>query len=259
MLNLNSSTDLNDYRDIFDSRGKLYHDAMRTFPNVRAQEFLRVIEQAKIKPHMRVVDLPSGGAYIASYLEDVQLISLESSTVFAKLAAQQGQDVILHEQNRLPIKDDSVDRVLSIAGLHHVADKVPIFSEMRRIATPSGRLAIADVGDDSFVQRFLDEFVGSYNETGHSGWYFSNSTRMELEESGLDIIEDKQLDYMWCASNLKELSRFCRLLFGMTQASPAMVADGILDRLGVLDTADGVGMKWQLRCFTCQKTPIADG
>ncbi|MGB5304739.1 MAG: class I SAM-dependent methyltransferase [Gammaproteobacteria bacterium] len=252
MLDVTPPSSVFDYRDIFDLRGRLYHQAMQKFPDARANEFLSVIREARIVSGMTVVDVPSGGAYLSRHLRDVELIGLETSQIFAELATERSKNVLLYENNRFPLKDACADRVLSIAALHHVKDKCEVFSEMRRIMCPGGRLVLADVAEDSYVRGFLDDFVGNYCETGHSGWYFGASTRSELHDAGLNIVGDKRLDYLWCAPDMDQLAEFCRLLFGMVRADTSTVADGIRDYLGIRELGDQVGLNWQLHCFTCK-------
>jgi SAM-dependent methyltransferase len=252
MLDLYPANAVSDYRDIFDLRGQLYHEAMHLFPDARAQEFQNVIAAAEITPRMMVVDVPSGGAYLSRYLTGVDLVGLEVSSSFAELAAQHEQKVILYDNERFPLGDACADRVLSIAGLHHIEHKGPMFAEMRRVLKPTGRLVVADVAEGSAVRGFLDEFVGKYCDTGHSGWYFGDATRTELADTGLEIVQDKLLDYLWCAPDMQQLASFCRLLFGMIHADIDTVAGGIVDHLGICELENGVGMNWQLHSFTCR-------
>jgi SAM-dependent methyltransferase len=252
MLDVKPSGSVADYRDIFELRGRLYHQAMREFPDARASEFLSVIRAAEITPGMTVVDVPSEGGYQSRCLGNAELVGLETSRTFAQLATARTGNVLLYESNRFPLQDACVDRVLSIAGLHHVRDKRGIFSEMLRILKPGGRVLVADVAADSFVRSFLDDFVGGYCETGHSGWYFDTATRAELHAAGLNIIGDKRLDYLWCAPDMSQLATFCKLLFGMVRADVSTVADGIHDYLGSRESGDRVGLNWQLHCFVCE-------
>lgn len=246
------------YRDIFELRGRWYHQAMETFSDARSQEFLSVIAKADLAPRMTIVDVPSGGAYVSQYINDAHLIGLETSQSFAQLAAANEQCVVLYENDSLPLEDDSIDRVLSIAGLHHVENKTPIFNEMRRITKPNGRIVLADAAEDCAVRYFLDDFVGEYSETGHSGWYFGDDTRLQLQEAGLTIVKDERLKYLWCAPDLNQLAEFCRMLFGMTLADTETIAKGLVERLGVCEVDGQVGMNWQLHCFTCEKQPKAE-
>jgi SAM-dependent methyltransferase len=240
-----------DYRDIFELRGRLYHQAMREHPDARINEFQSVINEADIAPGMTVVDVPSGGAYLSSYLEEVELFGLETSETFAQLGNEKSPNVLLFDNNRFPLKDASIDRVLSIAGLHHVENKRVLFSEMKRVLKPGGRVVVADVAEDSTVRNFLDDFVGRYSDTGHSGWYFGADTRAELSDAGLNIVTDKRLNYLWCAPNMEQLADFCRLLFGMVNADTSTVADGIRDYLGTREHNGLTGLNWQLQCFSC--------
>lgn len=252
MHDQNSNEQVSRYSDIFDLRGRLYHQAMETWPDVREAEFLSVRDAADISCGMTVVDVPSGGAYLGKYLEQVDLISLESSHAFAALAGTRSSSVLTYAGAKFPLASGVADRVLSIAGLHHEENKEPLFSEMRRITRPQGKVVVADVGENSPVKRFLDEFVGRHCETGHSGWYFGDQTRGELANSGLKICSDRLLQYHWIASDPEQLAEFCRILFGMTLTDTATVLEGIEDYLGYERVNKGVGMKWELHCFICE-------
>ncbi len=100
---------------------------MQTYPESRSQEFLGVIAEASITPGMTVVDVPSGGAYLAHYLREVNLIGLETSHAFAELAKERTQSVLLYENNSFSLQRAGTDRVLSSAGLHHFEDKQDFF------------------------------------------------------------------------------------------------------------------------------------
>jgi SAM-dependent methyltransferase len=244
-----------DYGDIFNLRGLYYQRAMEHFPDVRVHEFLNVIREARVANGMTVVDIPSGGGYLSRHLDDAIVFGLESSSAFAQLAAARGERVALYDGNRFPLADSCADRVLSIAGLHHVEDKRQVFSEMRRIAAEDGLVVVADVAEDSYVRRFLDDFVGRYCLTGHSGWYFGDATRVELEDAGLRIVRSALLDYPWCAASVRQLAEFCRLLFGMVDADNGTVARGIRDYLGAEESNGVSRLNWQLHCFVCAPSP----
>jgi hypothetical protein len=89
---------------------------------------------------------------------------------------------------------------------------------------------------------------------GHSGWYFDNATRLELNDAGLSIIDEKRLDYFWSAANIQQLAELCRSLFGMVRLETRIVAEGICDYLGVCKLENEVGLNWQLHCFACRLT-----
>jgi len=111
---------------------------------------------------------------------------------------------------------------------------------------------IADVGEDSPVRHFLDEFVGKYSDTGHSGWYFGDTTRNELQCAGLNIVRDTVLRYHWYAPDKLQLADFCRTLFGMVRTDNATVIEGIVDYLGYHERPGRSCLNWQLQCFVCE-------
>jgi len=247
-----------DYKQIFDQRGQLYHRAMEALPACRAEEFLSVIGEADIAPGMTVIDAPSGGAYLADHLSGVTLVGLESSPAFAALAKERAEAVLLVDDNTFPIADASVDRVLSIAGLHHIEDKTGFFAEVRRVLKPGGRAVLADVAENSPVRRFLDDFVGAYNETGHSGWYFDTATRGELQGAGLKVVRERPLRFRWHAPDRRQLADFCRTLFGMVRTDNATVAEGISRYLGFHETPGDCALNWELFCFVCEPACAAE-
>ena len=54
--------------------------------------------------------------------------------------------------NRLPLADESVDRVVMIATLGEIADKIDALAEIRRVLKHSGRLAISEeVPDPAYL------------------------------------------------------------------------------------------------------------
>mgnify|MGYP001818105169 CR=1 FL=1 len=93
-----------EYGDIFDQRGQLYHEAMRSYPECRSQEFMSVIAMADIKAGMTVVDVPSGGAYLADYLDGARFIGLETSRAFAELARDRTDSVLIVENGQFPLQ-----------------------------------------------------------------------------------------------------------------------------------------------------------
>lgn len=252
MYDADNTTSATSYSEIFASRGQIYHQAMQDHPEVRSAEFLSVINEAAIEPGMTVVDVPSGGAYTSRYLPKNTLIGLETSEEFARAASASEHTIAMYEHNQLPLKNSSVDRIISIAGLHHLEDKRSLFCEMSRVIKETGRIVVADVGETSNVRYFLDDFVGRYSETGHSGWYFNSTTKSDLMASGLRVIEDKPLDYLWEAQDRFQLARFCRRLFGMTLTDDETILEGIESRLGMVQLEKTVGMNWQLHCFVCE-------
>lgn len=243
------------YRDIFNIRGQMYHDAMAQYPQARAMEFQLPLAELDLQPGDTLIDLPSGGGYLADYIShDINLHCLESSQAFAQLCQAKGHHVSLFSNDQLPLPNQSVDKIVSIAGLHHIEDKVPLFTEMQRILKSQGQICIADVEHNSPVALFLDDIVHRYTETGHRGSYLGEHIVLELEQAGFQQIQHKQIHYTWNFPSVEAMVSYCRLLFGMEKASLEQVHLGIKQYLGYQEDKDGaVGLDWQLCCLMAYK------
>jgi SAM-dependent methyltransferase len=153
----------------------------------------------------------------------------------------------------LELPDGSVDHLVSLAGLHHEPDLPTIFREMRRVLRHGATAVIADVQAGTSTDRFLNGFVADHNPMGHDGVFLNDRTAPALEASGLRIIQDEVHRIQWRFSARAEMGAFLRLLFGVTNATPADTADAAETILGVKDRGgDGIDLAWPLRRIVCQ-------
>jgi len=242
------------YSDIFDLRGAMYNEAMRRFPNVRDLEFQLPLNLCDLNPNDTLVDMPAGGGYLRDYIDSrIELICLESSQQFVSFCKLNNLNVYHYSDDTLPLKDNTADAIVSIAGLHHVEKKTQILSEMRRILKPDGKFCIADVEEGSNVALFLDDIVDKYTETGHEGIYFSKATKQGLHLAGFQSVQVKRLKYTWKFESTDEMVEFCRLLFSLTKATPEMILNGIKKYLNVEYKNSQVHMEWGLIAFSNEK------
>ncbi|MCV6590311.1 MAG: class I SAM-dependent methyltransferase [Marinobacterium sp.] len=240
------------YQEIFDRRGQMYHEAMLHWPDARQQEFTLPLSLLNLQPGDYLVDLPSGGGYLQRYLADeINLHCLESSQVFADYCQQHGFSVSLFHEHNLPLADGSVDKLLSIAGIHHIVDKQPLFNEIHRVIRPDGLLCIADVETGSAVAGFLDDVVDRYSETGHRGYFLDHNTLQALAEAGFCQLKQQRLHYQWQFPDEEALLRYCWLLFGLEKARLGDVKAGLQQYLNIESPPEGgARLEWQLLCFT---------
>lgn len=239
------------YSDIFDQRGGMYHQAMTLYPHARRLEFEIPLAICQPKAHEIIVDIPSGGGYINEYLDDqTKLICLEPSQQFAAFCQLKKLAVFLYDQDQLPLNDSEVDVIISIAGIHHIENKKPLFKEMRRILKPNGRLCIADVQHGSNIALFLDDIVDRYTETGHRGLYLTDETLHDLNAVGFVDVKQQLLNYVWRFASEQDLVAYFKLLFGLVKATDNMVLIGIKQYLTVHETQSGLELEWQLLSFS---------
>lgn len=240
-----------DYQRLFNVRGRQYDRAMTRHPKARDHEFSTAVNISGVSAGDRVADIPCGGGYLARYLPaDVTLYSVDSSDVFADcLRAAGGHHQMLCPIDQVPLADSSLDHILSLAGLHHVADRQPFWRECARLLRPGGVLTVGDVAHNSRVALFLDSLVDRYTSTGHAGIYFDAQTVVELESCGFDVERVETRRIHWWAENRVALAEFCHSLFGLEGIETATLEAELAVRLGIHDTSSGAELDWELIFF----------
>lgn len=240
-----------DYARLFNARGRQYDRAMTRYPQARDHEFNSAIEIARVQAGDRVADIPCGGGYLARYLPpDVTLYSVDSSDVFADCARSAGgHHLLLCPIDQVPLANGSLDHVLSLAGLHHVADRYPFWRECARLLRPGGVLTVGDVHDGSRIARFLDSVVDRHTRTGHSGIYFDARTVVELESCGFDVEHVETRPIRWRAANHVVLADFCLLLFGLEGIDAPGLQPLLASEIGLRETVNGSELDWELVFF----------
>ena len=244
------------YSSIFNRRGQHYHQAMVDYPHARRSEFETVLDLLDIQPGMVMCDVPSGGCYVSDFISiPVSLISVETSEVFMRQAQtlDNHRNLICDNISNIPLDTATVDRVLSLAGLHHVEDQAGFYREAARLLRPTGILCIADVRKGSGVDGFLNDFVDQHNSMGHTGEFLCDRTLIQLQSSGFEVLYAEPVTYQWQFESPVAMTRCCQLLFGIDRADPATILEGINHYLGY-DQHDGCcRMNWELYCFKAMR------
>lgn len=238
------------YTRDFAERGSAYDRAMRAHPLARRAEFAQVIRAARLGPGHRVGDVPAGGGYLRSHLPpDVTWLGHEPCASFGAGSGHADTRGVLP----LPWPDASLDRVISLAGVHHHDDKLPFHLEVARVLVPGGLYALSDVAADSAVGGFLDGFIGSRNRTGHAGRYLGPETPVQLRAAGLEVMEDSIRRFHWTAPDRDALADFCIGLFGLADTSRETFLEAADRALGIDDLPGHVGLRWELRTLVARK------
>lgn len=234
----------NKYSETFNLRGHPYDQAMRRFPDSRNAEFLRLFDSVDFSDIQTVLDLPSGGGYLKKFLPDRCLLtSVDPSKPF-----QVSDDVVPVNLENLRLGSAQYDLIVSLAALHHVENKQGFLGAVSEALKPDGYFCVGDVAADSGISRFLDEFAGRYNGSGHSGVY------LELDApfpglgtvTGLQIVEHVLKPCEWLFQSVAEMVEFCRLLFGLKGVSDQEIDQALRHYVGYSLAGECVILQWQL-------------
>ncbi len=240
------------YQQIFELRGAAYDQAMLTCPDSRAEEFVQAVRRADLTPGMRVGDVPSGGGYLQRWLpEGVTWLGHDPCGEF--LAHRTESTVEGTALLPLPWADGELDCVISLAGVHHLEDKQPLWREIHRCLRPGGRVVVSDVAEGSAVARFLDDYVGAHNSTGHDGHFLTEALIHELERAGFIDITASLEPVLWRFADEPTMAKFCQRLFDLGRTPWQHTLAEIHRRLGVVRVPEGVGMRWELLTFSARR------
>jgi SAM-dependent methyltransferase len=243
------------YREIFEQRGTDYHRAMQQFPLARAQEFRAIIQMADISAGHIVFDMPSGGGYLGAFIAaPVRLVCVETASQFVReMHSAPGQTVVLCEDmSRMFLPDACADRIISLAGVHHLDDKPAFYREAFRLLRPDGIFCLADVRAGSPADAFLNGFVDAHNSMGHKGAFLDAATTGELATAGFEV-QLQELAYHWDFDSTAQMAGYCRLMFGIDRADDEAIVAGVEQCLGYATAGGRCRMNWGLNFLRCRK------
>ena len=240
------------YEEIFNARGHLYNEATTSSPAAREAERAALITRMDLAPGQNICDLPAGGGYLADGIyrvfgEEIKIICVEPAERFG--AAIHPAFQIIHQPlDSLPLPDASFDRIGSLAGLHHVADRTACYREWHRVLKPGGKIVIADVQEGTGPAGFLNEFVHEHSPGGHVGKFFKpGDFTTDLEKAGFTEVSEELVDVSWRFESTEEMIHFCKILFAVELADHGQVQAAIHRHLGFREDHGATLMNWSLR------------
>jgi cyclopropane fatty-acyl-phospholipid synthase-like methyltransferase len=240
------------YMDIFDERGDSYNAACRLYPDARIHERQHIIDRLELSPGLRLCDLPAGGGYVVEgiyqqYANDIDYICIEPSNIFSSVIQSTTFQLVTSAIDHIALVDTCVDRIASLAGIHHIQHKQSFFSECARTLKTGGIFVIGDVLQDTAIAHFLNTEVNRYSNTGHRGYFLKpRELTARCEKAGLAVCEEVVENFIWDFPSETAMTEYCYLLFGMEKANPDEVNAAIHRHLRVTTENSSVQLHWSL-------------
>jgi SAM-dependent methyltransferase len=240
-----------DYERTFEARGGSYNAATALCPEARATERRLLLDLLACEPGEVVSDAPAGGGYLAAGMARAvgatgQVVCVEPSPVFAA-GTPAGIACVRALPEALGLAAGAVDRVGSLAAMHHLDAKQPYVAEVFRVLRPGGRFGLAEARTNSPVARFLNGSVHRLTDTGHVGRFVAaGEITARLTAAGFGAVSEREHAYTWDFPDHATMVRYCHDLFGLVSAAPDEVARVLADDLGIVEDAAGAHLRWSL-------------
>ncbi len=240
------------YTDIFEKRGKSYHNAMLDCPKARDEEFFHLFDHIEIKESDVVADIPSGGCYLKNYVNNDNIYFVDSTKEFLNNCTCK-YNIIHSDVEDTPFKHSFFDIVFSLAGTHHIDNKEKLYKEIYRILNNNGKFIYADVKRGSKEDAFLNTFVNENNSLGHRGVFIDKNTNIELENINLEVQYSEYIEYTWNFKDIREMVYYVKNLFGIDLASDEIILEGLRDILGFKEENGLIKLNWGLLYIVSKK------
>ena len=232
------------YENTFATRVQQYMYAIEKYPHVMQQEFNVARDLMRVRDDHQIVHVQAGG--IPLFKKSKNYHTFETSPQFVEYGFKKCT------YNAIELPNQSMDRGILLASLHHasIQDRRQLYSELRRIIRPGGRLVIGDVEQGSQIDRFLNEFVDQNSKTGHDGLFFTEKDAKDIQTSGWKVVEIVRKSYKWVFQNEDEMVDFATNLFDLQ-----LKRDDLLRLLPTYLNISNISehsWDWELLYFICE-------
>lgn len=146
------------------------------------------------RPIERVLDVGGGTGRAARAIHADQRIVADPALGMLERARAHDLEVVRANSATLPLQDATVDAVLVVDALHHIADRHGTLTEAHRVLRPDGVLAVVDFDPTTVRGRLLAaaEHLVGFDSTFHPPGHL----RDDMERSGFDTtITDRGFTY----------------------------------------------------------------
>lgn len=243
-----------DYSTIFSDRASRYVVASAHAPDIRANEFRAYFNCLALRGKERFLDTPCGSGQACAWLPDgVSYFGLDPAADFVRACADAGAAVVQSDMRQTPFQDGCFDVIGSLAGVHHEADRLDLYSEWWRLLCPGGRLVLTDVWAGSAVALFLNGFVAEWNSQGHEGKFLNAADLATLSAVGFSRLEVHQLSYDWEAHSDVAMYEYMLDLFGLDRKPDISEMQKAWRLLGWRPEGEACKVPWALASISVVK------
>jgi hypothetical protein len=219
------------YLDRFGKGGELLH-AYADDNSPRATETKPLFDAMSFQDTQTVLNVPFEGSLLRQIQPDSNIeITLADFVVPDSL---KDWNIVKTDYDLKNIPSAYFDVVLTIAGIHHLDDEeqLQFLMATRRVLKTHGQLLMSEVKEGSRTSRFLDQFVGKYTGSGHTGNYLKEDFVSVAAVAGYNTITRQTIVCPWVFPNEDVLFSWMCRFFGLTDISKTALLSQVEDILG---------------------------
>lgn len=233
------------YIDRFGKGSELLH-AYAADNSPRATEIKPLFDVMNLQETQTVLNVPFEG----NLLKQMQFVPNTEITLadFVVPDSLKDWNIIKTDYNLTNIPSAHFDVVLTIAGIHHLDndEQLQFLLATRRVLKIHGRLLMSEVKENSRTSRFLDQFVGKYTGTGHTGNYLKEDFVSVAAHAGYKSIKRETIVCPWEFANEDLLFNWMSKCFGLSNISKENLLSQVEEILGLKKDAEIVTVNWEL-------------
>lgn len=233
------------YMDRFGKGGELLH-AYADDNSPRATETKPLFDAMSLQETQTVLNVPFEG----SLLRQIQPGSNIEITLadFVVPDSLKDWNIVKTDYDLKNLPSAYFDVVLTIAGIHHLDDEeqLQFLMATRRVLKTHGRLLMSEVKEGSRTSRFLDQFVGKYTGSGHTGNYLKEDFVSVAAVAGYNTITRQTIVCPWVFPNEDVLFSWMSRFFGLTDISKTALLSQVEDILGLDKESAVLTVNWEL-------------
>jgi SAM-dependent methyltransferase len=259
---------------IFGCRKSNYQNASESFEKIRCSELEVIGNCLKDKLHplqKEALELGSGTGFLTTYLSHLGFTVDTSDYEFEKpFHARSFEKCNLRENFPFLAKKQSYDLIVSLASLHHVAERnlgtlpTAFCLGACNALKDDGIVLIVDVAPgnedtlaDAFpadkVGVFFKEVIDRYAHPTHDGRYLNGDlVQQQFRQLGLLETEHSYIDCAWYFDTEEQMAVFVKSLFNL-KALPVQKVKEYLKTIIGCESNGRLQLNWGLQIITASK------
>jgi SAM-dependent methyltransferase len=233
------------YIDRFGKGSALLH-AYADDNSPRATEIQPLFDVMNLQETQTVLNVPFEGNLLTQ-IQSVQNMDITLADFVVPDSMKQW-NIIKTDCALKDIPSAYFDIVLTVAGIHHLdnEEQLQFLIATRRVLKTHGRLLMSEVKEGSRTSRFLDQFVGKYTGTGHTGNYLKEDFVNVAALAGYKTIKRNTIVCPWVFANEDVLFNWMSNFFGLANISKNNLLSQVENILGLNKRAEVLTVDWEL-------------